>query len=110
MNAVTLGLNDLKVTLVEECYSAINKAKEAMEAVSRQRSLIGAQQNRLESTIDNENNVIENLTASESRIRDADMAREVVRESTLHILEQAGYSVLAQANQENQSVLALFGG
>lgn len=110
MNAVTLGLNDLKVTLVDECYKAINKAKEAMEAVSRQRSLIGAQQNRLESTIDNENNVIENLTASESRIRDADMAREVVRESTLNILEQAGYSVLAQANQNNQNVLALFGG
>lgn len=110
MNAVTLGLNDLKVTLVEECYNAINKAKEAMVAVSRQRSLIGAQQNRLESTIDNEDNVIENLTASESRIRDTDMAREVVRESTLNILEQAGYSILAQANQNNRNVLALFGG
>lgn len=110
MNAVTLGLNDLKVTLVEECYNAINKTKEAMVIVNRQRGLIGAEQNRLESTIDNEDNVVENLTASESRIRDTDMAREVVRESTLNILEQAGYSVLAQANQNNQKVLALFGG
>lgn len=110
MNARTLGLNDLSVMGQKECFKAIDKTKEAMVIVNRQRSLIGAQQNRLESTIDNENNVIENLTASESRIRDTDMAREVVWESTLNILEQAGYSLLAQANQNNQSVLALFGG
>lgn len=110
MNAMTLGIHDVRVTSVEDCFKAINKAKDATEIVNRQRSLIGAQQNRFESTIRNEDNVIENLTASESRIRDTDMAREIVKESLLNVLTQAGQSVLAQANLKNQNILALFNG
>lgn len=108
MNEKTLRLNGLRVTSVEECFDAIDRAKEAMETINRQRSNIGAHQNRLEHTIINENNVIENLTASESRIRDTDIAKEIVKQSLLNILEQAGESILAQANQNQQNTLHLF--
>ncbi len=108
MNEKTLGLNGIRVTSVDDCFDAIDRAKEAMETINRQRSNIGAHQNRLEHTIINEDNVIENLTASESRIRDTDMAKELVRQSLLNILEQAGQSVLTQANQNQQGALRLF--
>lgn len=107
MNARTLGLMGLKVTTVEDCYKAIDSATEALESINRQRASIGAQQNRFEHTILNEDNVVENLTASESRIRDTDMSKEIVKHSLLNVLQQAGQSVLAQANQNNQGVLAL---
>ena len=79
----------------------------AAENVSKIRSYYGALQNRLEHTIRNLGNVIENTTASESQIRDTDMAAEMVRFSNTNILLQAGQSMLAQANQTNQGVLAL---
>ena len=71
------------------------------------RSDFGAVQNRLEHTIDNLDNVVENVTASESRIRDTDMADEMVKYSKNNILQQAGQSMLAQANQSTQGVLSL---
>ncbi|MBR4164473.1 MAG: flagellin, partial [Solobacterium sp.] len=71
------------------------------------RSNLGAVQNRLEHTIANLDNVVENTTAAESRIRDTDMATEMVRFSNQNILQQAGQAMLAQANQSNQGVLSL---
>ena len=79
----------------------------ALAKLSANRSKIGAQQNRLEHTINNENNIIENTTAAESRIRDADMAESMVNFSKEKILEQVGQSLLAQANQSTQGVLSL---
>ncbi len=75
--------------------------------VSKMRSDFGAVQNRLEHTIDNLDNVVENVTAAESRIRDTDMADEMVKYSKNNILQQAGQSMLAQANQSTQGVLSL---
>ena len=83
--------------------------KEADRRVSVVRSYYGAVQNRLEHTIKNLDNVVENTTAAESLIRDTDMAKEMVRYSNLNILAQAGTSMLAQANQSNQTVLSLLG-
>lgn len=87
----------------------IARFKDALEYVSRERSRMGAYQNRLEHTIANLDNVVENTTAAESRIRDTDMAAEMVRFSAANILSQAGQSILAQANQTNQGVLSLLG-
>ena len=78
-----------------------------MQSVSRFRSSLGAVQNRLEHTINNLDNVAENTQAAESRIRDTDMAAEMVQYSNNQILAQAGQAMLAQANQANQGVLAL---
>ena len=79
----------------------------AIEKISSARSTFGAMQNRLEHTIDNLDNVVENVTAAESRIRDTDMADEMVKYSKNNILTQAGQSMLAQANQSTQGVLSL---
>jgi len=79
----------------------------ALSEVSTQRSALGAIQNRLEHTIANADNVAENLTDAESRIRDVDMAEEMVQFSKNNILQQAGQSMLAQANQSTQGVLSL---
>ena len=83
--------------------------KSALQTVSRQRSDLGAVQNRLEHTIANLDNVVENTTSAESEIRDTDMATEMVKYSNNNILTQAGTAMLAQANQSNQSVLSLLG-
>ena len=85
----------------------IGNVSTAIEKVSKMRSDFGAIQNRLEHTIDNLDNVVENVTASESRIRDTDMADEMVKYSKNNILQQAGQSMLAQANQSTQGVLSL---
>ena len=82
-------------------------AKSAIQAVSEQRSDLGAIQNRLEHTINNLDNVVENTTSAESAIRDTDMASEMVKYSNNNILAQAGQSMLAQSNQSNQGVLSL---
>ena len=84
-------------------------AKAAIQDVSEQRSDLGAIQNRLEHTINNLDNVVENTTAAESQIRDTDMATEMVKYSNNNILAQAGQAMLAQANQANQGVLSLLG-
>ncbi len=83
------------------------KVKAAIEKLSTQRSELGAVQNRLEHTINNLDNVVENTTAAESRIRDTDMASEMVKYSNTNILAQAGQAMLAQSNQANQGVLSL---
>ena len=91
-------------------FAALNAfAKSAIKTVSQQRSDLGAVQNRLEHTIKNLDNVVENTTAAESQIRDTDMASEMVKYSNNNILMQAGQSMLAQANQTNQGVLSLIG-
>ena len=88
---------------------AITMIKAALAKVSSQRADLGAVQNRLEHTIKNLDNVVENTTSAESSIRDTDMATEMVRYSNNNILAQAGQSMLAQANQANQGVLSLLG-
>ena len=89
--------------------TAMDTIKSALEKVSQQRSDLGAIQNRLEHTIKNLDNVVENTQAAESQIRDTDMATEMVKYSNNNILAQAGQSMLAQANQTNQGVLSLLG-
>ena len=86
---------------------AIDTIASALQEVSKQRSALGAAQNRLEHTISNLNNVVENTTSAESSIRDTDMATEMVKYSNNNILAQAGQAMLAQANQSNQGVLSL---
>ena len=89
--------------------SLISRVNSALTHVSLQRSTLGAIQNRLEHTIANADNTSENLQAAESRIRDLDMADEMVKYSKNSILQQAGQSMLAQANQATQGVLSLLG-
>ena len=91
----------------ENATGAIDVIADALQKVSRQRAALGAVQNRLEHTIKNLDNVVENTTAAESQIRDTDMAEEMVKYSNANILTQAGQSMLAQANQSNQGVLSL---
>jgi len=88
-------------------HTAIDAIDEALEKVDTARSNLGALQNRFESTINNLNNTINNLSASRSRIEDADYAVEVSNMTRAQILQQAGTSVLAQANQVPQTVLSL---
>ena len=109
MSAKGLGVNGLKVDGTDEtnALSAIDTIKASIQKVSDQRSALGAVQNRLEHTISNLDNVVENTTSAESRIRDTDMAEEMVTYSKNNILQQAGQSMLAQANQANQGVLSL---
>ncbi len=111
MSAKGLGVNGLKVDGVDDtnALSAIDTIKEAIQKVSTQRSALGAVQNRLEHTINNLDNVVENTTSAESQIRDTDMATEMVKYSNNNILSQAGQAMLAQANQANQGVLSLLG-
>ena len=109
MSAKGLGVRDLKVdgTNDTNAKNAIETIKEAIQKVSTQRSALGAVQNRLEHTISNLDNVVENTTSAESQIRDTDMATEMVKYSNNNILAQAGQAMLAQANQSNQGVLSL---
>ena len=111
MSAKGLGVNGIKVdgNNNSNALDAIETIKEAISKVSSQRSDLGAIQNRLEHTINNLDNVVENTTSAESQIRDTDMATEMVKYSNNNILAQAGTSMLAQANQSNQSVLSLLG-
>ena len=99
----------VSVTTVSSAQHAISAIKVAINALSKQRSDLGSVQNRLEHTINNLDNVVENTTAAESTIRDTDMATEMVKFSNANILQQAGQSMLAQANQSNQGVLSLLG-
>ena len=109
MSAERLGVAGLKVDGSDDtnALSAVDTIKEAIQKVSTQRSALGAVQNRLEHTINNLDNVVENTTSAESQIRDTDMATEMVKYSNNNILAQAGQAMLAQANQSNQGVLSL---
>ena len=110
MSADGLGVSGISVSSEKNATNAIDVIAEAIQKVSKQRSDLGAVQNRLEHTINNLDNVVENTTAAESRIRDTDMAEQMVKYSNLNILGQAGQSMLAQANQSNQGVLSLLQG
>ena len=109
MSAKGLGVNGLRVdgATSTNADNSIETIKEAIQKVSTQRSALGAVQNRLEHTISNLDNVVENTTSAESAIRDTDMATEMVKYSNNNILSQAGQAMLAQANQSNQGVLSL---
>ena len=109
MSAKSLGIDGLKVdgTNSTNADNAIDTIAAAIQKVSTQRSALGAVQNRLEHTINNLDNVVENTTSAESQIRDTDMATEMVKYSNNNILAQAGQAMLAQANQSNQGVLSL---
>ena len=116
MSAAALGIDKLKsssVGIVDEtgdnATDAIDVIADALQKVSTQRSALGAVQNRLEHTIKNLDNIVENTTSAESAIRDTDMATEMVKYSNANILSQAGQSMLAQANQSNQGVLSILG-
>ena len=111
MSAKSLGIDKVTVTGKDSTNAdkAVNTIADAIAQVSKQRSALGAVQNRLEHTINNLDNVVENTTSAESAIRDTDMATEMVKYSNNNILAQAGQSMLAQANQSNQGVLSLLG-
>lgn len=96
-----------KVNTFTDAQTAITNIQKSITALSTQRSTLGAIQNRLEHTTANLDNISENTQAAESRIRDTDMAEEMVTYSKNNILQQAGQSMLAQANQANQGVLSL---
>ena len=100
-------INDLKFDTATNAQSAIITVQSSIEKLSTLRSKLGAVQNRLEHTVANLDNISENTQSAESRIRDTDMAEEMVQYSKNNILQQAGQSMLAQANQANQGVLSL---
>ena len=106
MNATGLSVNGISVEGTA-ATTAIDTIKEAIKTLNEQRADLGAQQNRLEHTVNNLDNVVENTTAAEAQIRDTDMAAEMVKYSNNNILAQAGQAMLAQANQSNQGVLSL---
>jgi flagellin len=107
MDSTSLGVNALNLTTQTGADSAITDIDAAISTVSSQRSALGAMQNRLEHTINNLGTTSENLAASESRIRDVDMAKEMMEFTKNNILSQASQAMLAQANQQPQSVLQL---
>ena len=104
-----LGISGLKVGTVSNAGSAISKVQQAIDKISEFRARFGAVQNRLEHTINNVGVNAENLSASESRIRNADMAKELTEFTRYQILVQAGTAMLAQANAVPQNVLRLLG-
>ena len=107
MSAKALGVDEVNVMSVEGAGKAITAVNEAIQEVSAERSKLGAYQNRLEHTISNLSIAAENLTAAESRIRDVDMAKEMMEFTRASILNQAATAMLAQANQMPQGVLQL---
>ena len=109
MNTTGLSITGKDAQSATNAASLNTAVKEALTTLSTQRSNLGAIQNRLEHTVNNLDNVVENTTAAESQIRDTDMASEMVKYSNANILSQAGQSMLAQANQSNQGVLSILG-
>ena len=107
MNATALNVSGVDVSSAENARSAMTNIQTAIDTVSLERSKLGAYQNRLDHTINNLNTSSENLTAAESRIRDVDMAKEMMEQTKNAILAQASQAMLAQANQLPQGVLQL---
>ena len=107
MDASGLGIDAVDVGSTGDAKAAIDTIKTAVKTLNNQRSNLGAIQNRLEHTINNLDNVVENTQSAESQIRDTDMATEMVKYSNNNILAQAGQAMLAQSNQANQGVLSL---
>ena len=109
MSSSALGIAGISVAKQDDANDAINKIDDAIKTVSTQRAKLGAVQNRLEHTVNSLNTANENMTASESQIRDTDMASEMIKYTKSNILQQASQSMLAQANQQPQGVLQLLG-
>ena len=107
MDAGTLGVDAIDVSTADNATTSITTINTAIESVSKFRSNLGAVQNRLEHTIKNLNNSSENLQAAESRIRDVDMAQEMMNFTRSNVLNQAAQAMLAQANQQPTQVLSL---
>ncbi|OBW58796.1 flagellin [Solibacillus silvestris] len=107
MSSAALNVKGIDLTSAGSAESAITSVNKAIEDVSAQRSKLGAYQNRLEHTINNLGTSSENLTAAESRVRDVDMAKEMMEQTKNSILSQAAQAMLAQANQQPQGVLQL---
>ncbi len=107
ISASIIGVSTVSVSSVSSAQDAITSVKTALTSVNKMRADLGAVQNRLEHTINNLDNIVENTTSAESAIRDTDMATEMVKYSNNQILAQAGQAMLAQSNQANQGVLSL---
>ena len=107
MSATALGVDSLDVTTQDGANEAITTIQSAIDTVSSERAKLGAMQNRLEHTTNNLSTSSENLSAAESRIRDVDMAKEMMEFQKNNILNQASTAMLAQANQQPQGVLQL---
>lgn len=107
MNTTVLGIKRLDVSTLTGADDALDAIPEAMDFISSYRSRLGAQQNRMEHTIDNEKNIVENTTNAESQIRDIDMAVMMVQYSKENILTQVGQAMLAQENLSREGLLAL---
>jgi flagellin len=107
--AASIGVGSVDISTSTGAFSALAAISTAINNISEMRSDLGAIQNRLEHTVNNLNNVVENTQAAESQIRDTDMATEMVKYSNNNILAQAGTAMLAQSNQANQNVLSLLG-
>jgi len=107
MRTASLGLSNVDISTASKASEALTSLDSAIKTVSAQRSKMGAVQNRLEHTINNLQTASENLTAAESRIRDVDMAKEMMNFTKSNILSQAAQAMLAQANQQPQGVLQL---
>lgn len=107
VNSNSTKISSVIVTTAEKASKGINLVKTGLNFISQERSRMGAYENRLEHTIKNLDNVIENTTSAESEIRDTDMSSEMVKYSNNNVLAQAGQSMLAQANKNNQGILSL---
>ena len=107
LDAGTLGVSNLTVDSAANANAALQTVKDAINTVSTQRANLGAIQNRLEYTINNLDTTAENMSAANSRIRDTDMAKEMMNYTKMNVLTQAAQAMLAQANQQPQSVLQL---
>ena len=107
LDAAGLSISGLKVNSVKSANAAIKTIKTAINTVSTARAALGAVQNRLEYTINNLDTTAENMTSANSRIRDTDMAKEMMNYTKMNVLTQAAQAMLAQANQQPQSVLQL---
>ena len=107
LDAAKLGVSNLAVTNAEAANTSLQTVKEAINTVSTARANLGAVQNRLEYTINNLDTTAENMTSANSRIRDTDMAKEMMAYTKMNVLTQAAQAMLAQANQQPQSVLQL---
>lgn len=107
MDTKVLGIDKIDITTIEGAADANTRVKEALHRLAISRSKIGAQQNRLEHTVANEENISEKVSATESRIRDTDLAAEMVRYSNLNVLLQMGVNMIAQADQRIEKILTI---
>ena len=107
LGLLQLGISGTDIKTVDNAQEALEDIKDAMQMISEQRSVFGSYQNRLEHAYNVNKNTSENTQAGESRIRDTDMSAEMVEYSKHNILEQAGTSMLAQANQASQGIMGL---